>query len=257
LYVPASEQKVLTGSQITPEMTAPIRPGVTTRTEVIQLLGKPMLDLPVQRISAYPWEVLSGYMAWALPAPGAAGVVDVGQRYVLLIAFDTEERVVKFERTTQSAWVSASEHALKWAEQNGLIAPPAATSFGVRAVPPDKSLLYVYRSGGFWDRPDFGLPPPEVHVNGTLLGGLRKGEYRAHVVEPGTAVITVDSLPIQSLKAGVRYSTVTSLSVEALPGRAHYVEVRVQYGRGNTTPVLTECEETVALPQLKERQLAP
>ncbi len=255
LYIPVAERKVLAGSQVTPEMTAPIRLGVTTRSEVIHLLGEPALDLPAHRIIAYKWEMLSGYMPWVFFQ--ASGVIDVDKPYVLLIAFDADDRVVRFEKTTQLVWDSVSEHAVKWAEREGLVGPTAPALFVARVVPPGESLLYLYREGGFSDRPDLGSPPPEVRVNGKLLGGLRKGEYRVLAVEPGTTTITVDSLPLQSLKAGRRYSSVTSIVVQTLPGKAHYLKVRVRYGLGDQVPVLTECPEVEALPQLKERQLAP
>jgi outer membrane protein assembly factor BamE (lipoprotein component of BamABCDE complex) len=57
--IPVPERTVA-GSPVTPAMTAPIQPGVTTRSEVIQLLGEPALELPAHRIIAYPWEALIG-----------------------------------------------------------------------------------------------------------------------------------------------------------------------------------------------------
>jgi hypothetical protein len=238
-------------------MTAPIQPGVTTRSEVIQLLGEPALDLPAHRIIAYPWEALIGYMAWVIGYgySGTGGVDDVRQSYVLLIAFDANDRVVKFEKTTRLPWDSPSEHALKWAEGEGLVGPTAPVLFTARVVPSGEALLYLYRDGGFTDRPDLMLPTPEVQVNGKLLGGLRRGEYRVLAVEPGSTVVVADVLRPQS--ATLRYSPVTSLNVQTLPGKAHYVKLRVRYGWGDGSPVLTECPEEEALPLLKERQLAP
>jgi hypothetical protein len=256
LPIPVPERTVA-GSQVTPAMTAPIQPGVTTRSEVIQLLGEPSHELPASRIIAYRWEALIGYMAWVIGYgySGTGGVDDVRQSYVLLIAFDANDRVVKFEKTTQRPWDSISEHALKWAEGEGLMSPTAPALFTARVVPPGESLLYLYREGGFTDRPDLMMPAPEVRVNGKLLGGLRKEEYRVLAVEPGSTVVVADVRRPQS--ATLRYSPVTSLSVQALPGKAHYVKLRVRHGWGDGSPVLTECPEEEALPLLKDRQLAP
>jgi hypothetical protein len=256
--IPAPE-RVVAGSQVTPGMTAPIQPGVTTRSEIIQLLGEPALDLPAHRIIAYRWEALVAHMAWFIGSgySGWGGVEGVHASYVLLIAFDANDRVVRFEKTTQRPWDSVSEHALKWAEREGLVGPTAPALFTARVVPAEEALLYLYREGGFADRPDVMLPPPEVRVNGKLLGGLRRGEYRVLAVEPGSTMVAVDSLPRQDSKARRRYSPVTYLSVQTLPGEAHYVKVRVRYGWGDMIPVLTECPEEEALPLLKERQLAP
>ena len=255
-------ERAVAGSQVTPAMTSPIQPGVTKRSEVIQLLGEPALELPAHRIIAYPWEALIGYVPWVMIIPlnyyccATGGADGVHQSYVLLIAFDANDRVVKFEKTTHWPWDSVSEHALKWAEGEGLVGPTAPALFTARVVPSEEALLYLYREGGFADRPDFMLPPPEVRVNGKVLGGLRRGEYRVLAVEPGSIMVVVDSLPPQSLKARRQYSPVTSLSVQTFPGKAYYVKVRVRYGWGDMIPVLTECPEEEALPLLKERQLA-
>jgi len=256
--IPVPERAVA-GSEVTPAMTAPIQPGVTTRSEVIHLLGEPSLELPAPRIIAYQWEALIGYVPWVIGYgySGRGGVDAVHQSYALLIAFDANDRVVKFEKTTHWPWDSVSEHALKWAEGEGLVGPTAPALFTARVVPSGESLLYLYREGGFTDRPDVLLPPPEVRVNGKFLGGLRKEEYRVLAVKPGATMVVVDSLPRESLKARRTYSPVTSLSVQTLPGKAHYVKVRVRHGWGDMIPVLTECPEEEALPLLKERQLAP
>jgi hypothetical protein len=196
-------------------------------------------------------------MAWVIGYgySGTGGVDDVHQSYVLLIAFDTNDRVVKVEKTTRWPWDSVSDHALKWAAGEGLVGATAPAPFAARAVPSEKALLYLYRDGGFTDRPDLMLPTPEVRVNGKLLGGLRRGEYRVLAVEPGATVVVADVLRSQS--ATLRYSPVTSLNVQTLPGKAHYVKLRVRHGWGDGSPVLTECPEEEALPLLKERQLAP
>ncbi len=247
VYIPVPERPVVARSRVTAEMTAPIRPGVSARSDVIALLGDPTLDLPTQRIIAYRWETLRGVVVWAVP-PVVGGAFDVGRLSVLLVAFET---------TTQQAWNSLPEHALKWAKRAGVVELRAPLPFEARAVPPGAALLYLYREGGVFDRPDLGLPPPEVRVDGTVLGGLRRGEYRVHAVEPGPTTITVDSLPAQSLKTSPRYAPVTSIVIQTLPGQAHYLRVRVRYGTGDMTPVLTECPEAEALPLLTDRALAP
>ena len=147
--IPVPERTVA-GSQVTPAMTAPIQPGVTTRSEVIQLLGEPALDLPAHRIIAYRWEALIGYVPWVMGYgySGRGGVGETHASYLLLVAFDANDRVVKVEKTTQSPWDSPSEHALQWAKGEGLVGPTAPAVFTARGVPSGESLLYLYREGG-------------------------------------------------------------------------------------------------------------
>lgn len=115
--IPVPERKALAGRQITTEMTAFIQPGVTTRADVIRELGEPYQELTAQRIFAYRWEMLTMYVPWALGGRGGAvgGVEEIGKPYLLLIAFNPEDRVVKFEASPQKPWDTVQEHAVKWA----------------------------------------------------------------------------------------------------------------------------------------------
>ena len=94
-------------------------------------------------------------------------------------------------------------------------------------------------------------------MNGKLVGALRKGEYLAITVAPGNHTITVDSIPRLMLKSHSSKTKVTSIDVQTLSGNAHYVKVRVRYGMGDQTPVLTVVPEEEALPRLQEMLSAP
>lgn len=146
---------------------------------------------------------------------------------------------------------------MKWAGREGLAAPKAPPTFAAREIPSGESILYIFRDGGFLDRPDVLQDPPEVRVNGKLVGGLRKGEYLATTTAPGNNTIAVDSIPRQSLKSVSSRTKVTCIDVQTLSGNAHYIMVRVRYGFGDMTPVLTVVPEEEALPALREMKPMP
>ncbi len=249
-------ETVVAGKEITSEQVTLILPGSTHREEVIRALGEPYAEFPDLRIVAYRWETNRGGIIWAEggPAPGytrvRAGAIPVNIPCNLLIAFDSADRVVTFEKLRFDRlrpWESLREQALKWAETQELVVPKAPSMFVAGEIAPGQSVLYLYLEGGF-----LGLIKPEVRVNGKAVGWLRRGEYVAIALAPGAHTVTVDSMPRQTMKRW--WPTVASIDVQTLPGQAHYVTVRV---RDRASPVLTVRSEEEALPALKEMKPMP
>ena len=178
------------------------------------------------------------------------------REYSLLIALDPADRVVTFETSVRSRWAlspeTVREHALKWAATQELVIPEAPPMVAGRVRSPGESALYLYREGGFLGYP-FLDRPPEVRVDGTVVGWLRQGEYLTVGLAPGTHTVTVDSSPRHSTKP-VGASTVTSLEVQTVPGQAHYLTVGMPplTLQPHWTPVLTVRPEDEALPALKQ-----
>jgi uncharacterized protein DUF2846 len=142
---------------------------------------------------------------------------------------------------------------LKWAEARHLAVPKTPSMFVMRTIPLEQSTLYIYREGGFWNNPGLPTLKPEVRVDGTAVGWLRKGEYLAIALSPGTHTVTVDYLhrrylALTALDRVHLKSTVTSIDVQTSAGQAHYVAVQPRQGN----PMLTVRSEAEALPALKE-----
>jgi hypothetical protein len=123
-----------TGYKISEETIAFIQPGVTTRAEVIENLGPPLMELPDIGVVAYSWGKLRatagrarmaepsmpgrrmGY-AVAPEAPEESGLVEA-QRWICCIASDPTGRVQRVERVKlEEQGVSLEQAVRQWARE--------------------------------------------------------------------------------------------------------------------------------------------
>lgn len=128
-----------TGYKIDEETVAFIQPGETSRAEVIENLGPPLMDLPDVKASAYSWGKLratGGKPAVRDPTirdPGmdsrqmgygiAASQIDEGglvewRRWVCCIAWDANDRVRRVERIQVEPGTSVENAVRSWAGAN-------------------------------------------------------------------------------------------------------------------------------------------
>lgn len=120
------------GYKIGDDTIAFIQPGITSRAEVVENLGPPLLDLPDIRVSAYSWGKLrvtggqpeprqpglsdrqSSYAGTPAPPVEERGLVE-GRRWVCCIAWDGEDRVQRLERIEVQAASSLEQAVRRWA----------------------------------------------------------------------------------------------------------------------------------------------
>lgn len=88
----------------------------TTRSEVVARLGNPDVIWEEARLFAYNWEMRQGILVWAVGAyySGAAGVADIPRHYMLLIRFDDQDRVQRFERAVRPARETYGDFLKEW-----------------------------------------------------------------------------------------------------------------------------------------------
>jgi hypothetical protein len=93
------------GYKISNDTVAFIEPGVTTRAEVVENLGPPLLDLPDARVSAYSW-----------------GRVRVSGSQPVVRDDRLEPRTMGYYSTTPSTWQESESrrwaYAIAWDENN-------------------------------------------------------------------------------------------------------------------------------------------
>lgn len=249
IIIPVPEHEVLSGRKITSENIAFIEQGITSRSDVIQELGPPYMDLKELRTIAYSWVVLSAYMPW-VAFPGVIGLEEIPKSYVLLIAFDKDDHVSKFEIKERWPLDTVKSHAIKWIERENLDVPKPPNEFVESELPKGQAVLYIYRPGGWRDAPL--LHQPVASIDGEVVAELRKGGYIARVFQPGFHTVSVnpDTNPTSYLEPEER--PVRRFSFDALPDTAYYLEVRVKYGWGALDPELTIRPAEDAMPVLKE-----
>ena len=120
------------GYRISDESIAFIQPGVTTRSEVVENLGTPLLELQEPHVIAYSWGRLrvtaaskpigqdvnigTRPMDYAVgPAPSQEGGLVETKRWVCCIALDSNNRVTRFEKLRLESVPSLEEAVRQWA----------------------------------------------------------------------------------------------------------------------------------------------
>jgi hypothetical protein len=83
-----------------------LQPGVTTKEEVLLMLGEPDLVSEDGQHFGYAWSKVKLIVILVAPTGGDAG--EWGRNYVLHIAFDADQRVVEFGR------IDSESQTWKW-----------------------------------------------------------------------------------------------------------------------------------------------
>lgn len=136
LPIPTREGKVLAGKPVTQEQLAFLVPNVTTKKEVIQHVGSPNVIWEEANVFAYDWVVRQGVLIWAVgggagPASAAAGVSDIPKRYKLLIQFDGQDRVRRFETVVWPTHMSYGDFLKEWVRDSDKSSPQGLNHKGV------------------------------------------------------------------------------------------------------------------------------
>jgi len=115
LYIPLSEKKVLAGKPIADAEFSFIKTGVTTKADVIRHLGNPTVFWVDERIFTYSWKMRKGVFIICSFQDCDGG--DVGKKYILLVQFNRDNRVTRFEKTVRRLFVSYGDHLTDWVGQ--------------------------------------------------------------------------------------------------------------------------------------------
>ena len=117
LPVPLPKDTVMAGRPVTEFQQSFIRPGATTREDVVRHLGQPFIIWEDARVFIYRWDMRQGILVWAILWPGTdivGDAHDVPKHYLLLIQFDGNNVVRRFERTTRPPSMTAPDFLLDW-----------------------------------------------------------------------------------------------------------------------------------------------
>lgn len=119
VIIPVPE-KCVSGDKVTKTELTSINPGITTKFEIVELLGNPDVLWLDENVFAYKWKMIWALMPWIVPA--GYGVVGGCEEftidYVLLVQFDLNDRVVRFEQIKRPMFTSYGELLENWAQQD-------------------------------------------------------------------------------------------------------------------------------------------
>lgn len=124
--IPTKENKVLAGKPVSEEQLAFLIPKITTKQEVIARLGNPNVIWEDARVFVYNWEMRQGILFWAVGAyySGGAGLKDIPKHYLLLIQFDEQDHIQRFERAVRPLTQSYIDFLQEWLENAAAKSPP-------------------------------------------------------------------------------------------------------------------------------------
>jgi hypothetical protein len=108
------------GRRITKNQLAFVRPGITSKSDVIAQLGEPDVIWENERVLAYNWDVIRSKYLVGVLGPGSSppfGTVENRVHCVLLFRFDPEDRVERFQLTRRPSSDSYGAHLRKWVGQ--------------------------------------------------------------------------------------------------------------------------------------------
>ena len=114
------QTKLPSGRRMTNEQVPFIQIGVSTKDEIESQLGAPDVFWVEERIFAYNWEKHQAVIAWLVSHgyQGALGAAEIGKGCVLLIQFDQNAYVKRFEVTKRAMFESYGDHLREWVEQS-------------------------------------------------------------------------------------------------------------------------------------------
>ena len=246
VVLPASK-KPIAGVEINATRLRFIEPGVTTRSQVTQELGPAYATFEDVRVLAYSWELRAGYVVWTYPL--GVGTQMVGQPYVLLIELDEVDHVRRFGIMKRGARDTVRSRAIAWAQAGG---NPAAfrlpSQFLPMSVPSGKSMVHIYRPGGF-EVPFFAV---RVALDTQEIADLRSKECVSVVTEPGFHSIALHPHPLSSGSGSLDVRPVDrTIAVNAQTNEATYIKVTVPAGLGRLDPHAKIVPEYEAMPNLR------
>lgn len=139
--IPTKETKVLSGRPISPEKRVLLKPGETTREQVVNCLGPPSYEWEDRRTFAYVWDMRQAIALWIAGAyyTGAAGVEDVPKHYVLLIEFDAGSKMVRSELVKRPWLESLKGLLIRWQRDK----PQDPGSFTRVESSPDPTMVVI------------------------------------------------------------------------------------------------------------------
>jgi len=86
-------EKCVSGEEVTPEELAVLQPSLTSKKEIIELLGEPDVFWVDENVFVYNWSMRWAVMPWIVGGPYQAvgGIEEFENDYVLLLQFDKDD----------------------------------------------------------------------------------------------------------------------------------------------------------------------
>ena len=118
IYIPMPQHSLLAGrGMIEPEDTHDLQVGSTTREAILLQFGEPDATLNQQKIFVYSWTRVQGY--FAIGGGYTGYVTPVGKTTLLMLEFDTQNLLKRYEYIPEGLFNMTMGAAIKWASEKG------------------------------------------------------------------------------------------------------------------------------------------
>jgi hypothetical protein len=93
-------------SNVTAEVIESLKPGLTTRLEILQRLGAPDGVFDNERTFVYLWSKTAGYFVWAFfsNVQAGSGAETIGKGYALIVELDEAGKFRRHEILSKNNW---------------------------------------------------------------------------------------------------------------------------------------------------------
>jgi hypothetical protein len=233
LIIPQGHKNIeLSGKRIEEEKLNFVVPGKTTKAEFIEKVGQPYLMMDDFGVMAYYWKMLAAYMPWLLVGYTgmAGGMEELSLQYMLLVAFNDNGCITKYETIRPILVKTVNERAIEWAGKGEVLG-----KFTPLKIPEDKSAVYIFFRSGSWldglDKKDKNLKISGVFLDGKLWAEIDLGQYTPIVLPPGTYKIGVEP----NIRATNKFLTpngqeqpepLVTTTIDTFANKAYYLEIK-------------------------------
>jgi hypothetical protein len=138
--VPSSGHEVTSGTRIQAEDLWFVRPGQTTRDELVSSFGEPWAYYRDLGVVVYYWETLDGHWIGGVfdNEDSVSGSMDITRLHYLFVKLDDRDRVQNYDFMTASPNTPTKELVIRWSKHKAhqIVAPKAVSvSVSVPASP--------------------------------------------------------------------------------------------------------------------------
>ena len=114
--IPADENKVLSGIEVKEEQMSILQVGNSTKNTVIRQIGKPYIILKDHDVFIYQWGKHNGAFYYVIPNyfGSYGGVVEMQKYYLLLMQFDSNDKLIQYNRFELRNNDAFADFVIKW-----------------------------------------------------------------------------------------------------------------------------------------------
>ncbi len=119
-YVLENETVLSVRAMIPKEVIQMLKPGKTTRTEILLKFGDPTQRLQQDRFFIYSWSRISGYLLWSF-GMGTGGAESTFRTHSICLEFTQDNLLMRFKHLEAGLFKNMEELVSEWMEDKSVL----------------------------------------------------------------------------------------------------------------------------------------